>query len=117
MTIDTENILTANDIFCKFDDLRSMEQEVASYNIANLTYDEFIETVKKQGFDFLLDNSTITVSDAIMNHIEFLENAKTQAKNLLTLIIDAGMEHDTADQQEAKKEIAKKYNDYMDSLG
>ena len=45
--------ITANDIFCKFDDLRSMKQEVASYNIANLTYDEFIETVKKQGFNFL----------------------------------------------------------------
>ena len=105
-----------NSVYAGIDDLRTVKAEIASLDTPNLDYEEFKETVKKQGFDFLLDNSTITVSDAIMDHIEFLENAKTQAKNLLTLIIDAGMEHDTADQQEAKKEIAKKYNDYMDSL-
>ena len=106
-----------NNVYAGLDDMNTAKAELASLELPVLDYEEFKETVKKQGFDFLLDNSTITVSDAIMNHIEFLENAKTLAKNLLTLIIDAGMEHDTADQQEAKKEIAKKYNDYMDSLG
>ena len=105
-----------NNVYAGLDDMNTAKAELASLELPVLDYEEFKETVKKQGFDFLLDNSTITVSDAIMYHIEFLENAKTQAKNLLTLIIDAGMEHDTADQQEAKKEIAKKYNDYMDSL-
>ena len=96
-----------NSVYAGIDDLRTVKAEIASLDTPNLDYEEFKETVKKQGFDFLLDNSTITVSDAIMNHIEFLENAKTLAKNLLTLIIDAGMEHDTVDQHEAKKEIAK----------
>ena len=106
-----------NNVYAGLDDMNTAKAELASLELPVLDYEEFKETVKKQGFDFLLDNSTITVSDAIMDHIEFLENAKTQAKNLLTLIIDAGMEHDTADQQEAKKEIAKKYTDYMYSLG
>ena len=105
-----------NSVYAGIDDLRTVKAEIASLDTPNLDYEEFKETVKKQGFDFLLDNSTITVSDAIMNHIEFLENAKTLAKNLLTIIIDAGMEHASVDQNEAKKEIAKKYNDYMDSL-
>ena len=105
-----------NSVYAGLDDMNTAKAELASLELPELDYEEFNERVNKQGFDFLLDNSTITVTDAIMTHIEFLENAKTLAKNLLTFIIDASMEHDTADQQEAKKEIAKKYNDYMDSL-
>lgn len=117
MTIDTENILTANDIFCKFDDLRSMEQEVASYNIANLTYDEFIETVKKQGFNFLEQDSTNTITDELTSYIHSLEYALRHSKELLTLIINSSAEHDTPEQREAKHEILKKYNEYLNTLG
>ena len=117
MTIDTENILTANDIFCKFDDLRSMKQEVASYNIANLTYDEFIETVKKQGFNFLEQDSTNTITDELTSYIHSLEYAIRHSKELLTLIIDSSAEHDTSAQREAKQKIVKKYNEYLNTLG
>ena len=117
MEQDAENILTANDIFCKFDDLRSMKQEVASYNIANLTYDEFIETVKKQGFNFLEQDSTNTITDELTSYIHSLEYALRHSKELLTLIIDSSAEHDTSAQREAKQKILKKYNEYLNTLG
>ena len=109
--------ITANDIFCKFDDLRSMKQEVASYNIANLTYDEFIETVKKQGFNFLEQDSTNTITDELTSYIHSLEYAIRRSKELLTLIIDSSAEHDTSAQREAKQKIIKKYNEYLNTLG
>ena len=65
----------------------------------------------------MLNNSTSTVTDRLTYNIKLLKNAYTQARNLLTLIVDASMEHDTTEQQEVKKEITKKYNDYMNSLG
>lgn len=105
-----------NEVYAGIDDLETAKAEIASLETPNLNYEEFIETVEKQGFDFLLDNSTITVSDAIMYHIEFLEAATKKATALMTLIIDASMEHDTDEHQEAKQEITKKFNAYMDSL-
>lgn len=105
-----------NEVYAGIDDLETAKAEIASLETPNLNYEEFIETVEKQGFDFLLNDSTITVSDAIMSHIEFLEAAMEKAVSIMTLIINSSVEQDTAEQIEAKKNILKKYNAYMDSL-
>lgn len=105
-----------NEVFAGIDDLETAKVEIASIETPQLNYEEFIETVEKQGYDFLLYDSTITVSDCIMNHIEILEAATKKAVALMTLIMDSSVEHDTTEQVEAKKNILKKYNAYMDSL-
>lgn len=106
-----------NDIYTRLYDFEVMKKEMASLETPMLDIDEFNETVKKQGFDFLLDNTTITFTDAILHHIEHLEMLKKQAKELLITTIDASMEHDTSKQRAAKQDIIKKYNAYMASLG
>lgn len=105
MTTNDEKILTANNIFFKFDDLERMGQELASYNLATLTYEEFTETVEKQGFDYVMYDSTITVTNELRHYISSLQIALDKARELVNLINEAEDHYYRPEQGEAKQDI------------
>ena len=105
-----------NKIWAEFDNMETINADLASIEAPYPTYNELTTTVENQGFDFLLNNSTSTVTDRLTYNMKLLRNAYTQASNLLTLIVDASMEYDKPEHYEAKKDIIQRYTDYMDSL-
>lgn len=107
--------MTTEEIYYRIEELNRLKLEIANDTIFLNDIDCLAETISKQGANFLLQDSTQTISHALMNDLEILGTAFMKTIKLLQAIENESL-NDTEDKRAARRTIAEKYTDYLDSL-